>query len=142
MPETGGAVVRDVLALRVPRVGRVIECTGAVLPFRLLDAGGTEVAAVSEFLHEMLADDASPASLRSYAYDLLAWFRFLWAVEVPWDPCGSGGGPGLRPVVEDREEASTAAPAGRTRGRFDQSGTGKASAVGITRRAPAGMLGR
>jgi hypothetical protein len=76
------------LALRVPRVGRVIEVTGAALPYRLLDAGGAEVAVVSEFLHDMLADDASPASLRSYAYDLLAWFRFLWAVDVPWDRAG------------------------------------------------------
>ena len=36
----------------------------------------------------MLADDASPASLRSYAYELLAWFRFLDAVMVPWDLAG------------------------------------------------------
>ena len=79
MRETGGAVVRDVLALRVPRVGSVREGTGAALPYRLLDGSGGEVAAVSEFLHDMLADDASPASLRSYAYELLAWFRFLWA---------------------------------------------------------------
>jgi len=85
VPETGGAVVRDVLALRVPRVGRVEEGTGPALPYRLIDGNGADVAAVSEFLHDMLADDASPASLRSYAYELLAWFRFLWAVDVPWD---------------------------------------------------------
>src|SRR5260370_4775943 len=36
----------------------------------------------------MPADDASPASLRSYAYELLAWFRFLRAVDVPWDRAG------------------------------------------------------
>ena len=36
----------------------------------------------------MLADDASPASLRSYAYELLAWFRFLDAVVVAWDLAG------------------------------------------------------
>ena len=36
----------------------------------------------------MLADDASPVSLRSYAYELLSWFRFLRAVEVPWDLAG------------------------------------------------------
>jgi integrase len=85
VPETGGAGVRDVLALRVPRVGRVQQETDPALPYRLIDGRGVEVAAVSEFLHDMLADDASPASLRSYAYELLAWFRFLWAVDVPWD---------------------------------------------------------
>ena len=53
--------------------------------YRLIDASGTQVAAVSEFLYDMLADDASPTSLRSYGLELLAWFRFLWAVDVPWD---------------------------------------------------------
>jgi len=83
--ETGGTGIRDVLALRVPRVGYVKEGTDPALPYRLLDGSGAEVAAVSEFLHDMLADDASRTSLRSYAYELLAWFRFLWAVDVPWD---------------------------------------------------------
>ena len=85
MTETGGAGIRDVLALRVPRVGRVEEGPDPALPYRLIDGSGADVAAVSEFLHDMLSDDASRASLRSYAYELLAWFRFLWAVDVPWD---------------------------------------------------------
>jgi hypothetical protein len=76
--------VRDVAALRVARIGRVEKSSDPLRPFRLVDADGSEVAAVSEFLHHMLADDASPASLRSYAYELLAWVRFLHAVEVPW----------------------------------------------------------
>jgi site-specific recombinase XerD len=85
--EYDGAI-RDVVALAVPRVGRVEETYDPLRPFRMLDGTGVEVAAVSEFLHHMLADDASPASLRSYAYELLAWFRFLWAVEVAWDRAG------------------------------------------------------
>ena len=74
--------------LEVARVGRVEETDDRVMPFRLLDEQGVEVAAVTEFLHHMLADDASPASLRSYAYELLSWFRFLRAVEVPWHLAG------------------------------------------------------
>jgi integrase len=81
-------VVRDVMALEVPRVGRVEETGDPLRPFRLVDGGGVEVLGVSEFLHHMLADDASPATLRSYAYELLAWFRFLWALEIPWDRAG------------------------------------------------------
>ncbi len=81
-------VLRDVAGLVVPRVGRVEETDGPALPFRLLDGAGAEVGAVSEFLGDMLATDASPPSLRSYAYELLAWFRFLWAVEVPWERAG------------------------------------------------------
>src|ERR1035438_9147586 len=78
--------VRDVAA--VARAGRVEETGDPLLPFRLVDGQGAEVPAVAEFLHHMLADDASPASLRSYAYELLAWFRFLDAVMVRWDLAG------------------------------------------------------
>ncbi len=74
--------------MAVPRVGRVEETGDPLRPFRLLDGAGGEVDAVSEFLRHMLADDASVASLRSYAYELLAWFRFLWAVDLPWDRAG------------------------------------------------------
>jgi len=66
----------------------VEETDDALLPFRLLDGRGGEVPEVSEFLHHMLADDASPSSLRSYAYESLAWFRFLAAVDVGWDRAG------------------------------------------------------
>ena len=80
--------VRDIASLAVARVGRVEETGDRLLPFRLVDAQGADVPAVTEFLHHMLADDASPASLRSYAYELLAWFRFLDAVMIPWDLAG------------------------------------------------------
>lgn len=83
MPEHS-VTVRNVATLKVARVGRVEKTDDPLRPFRLVDADGTEVAAVSEFLHHMLADDASPTSLRSYAYELLAWGRFLRAVDVPW----------------------------------------------------------
>jgi hypothetical protein len=42
--------VRDVAALRVERVGRVVETGDPLRPFALLDERGVEVAAVSEFL--------------------------------------------------------------------------------------------
>src|SRR5215469_780579 len=67
--------IRDVAALKVERAGRVAETGDPLRPFVLLDEHGAEVAAVSEFLHHMLADDARLTSLRSYAYELLGWFR-------------------------------------------------------------------
>jgi hypothetical protein len=70
-----GAGVRDVAALRVARVGRVAETGDPLRPFVLLDEHGAEVAAVAEFFRHMLADDARSSSLRSYAYELLGWFR-------------------------------------------------------------------
>jgi hypothetical protein len=88
MPEKHSTTIRDVGALAVARNGRVEETGDPLAPFRLVDEQGTEVPAVTEFLHHMLADDASPASLRSYAYELLAWVRFLDAVGVAWDLAG------------------------------------------------------
>jgi site-specific recombinase XerD len=87
MPEHS-TTIRDVAVLAVARAGRVEETGDPLAPFRLVDEQGAEVPAVTEFLHHMLADDASPASLRSYAYELLAWVRFLDAVGVAWDLAG------------------------------------------------------
>lgn len=81
MPEHTAAV-RDLAALEVLRTGRVEETGDPLLPSRLIGTDGVEVDAVTEFLHHMLADDNSPASLRSYAYELLAWFRFLAAITL------------------------------------------------------------
>ena len=39
---------------------------------------------MTEFLHELQASGRSAATQRSYAHDLLRWFRFLWVVGVPW----------------------------------------------------------
>jgi site-specific recombinase XerD len=87
MPEHR-TTIRDVAVLAVARAGRVEETGDPLAPFRLVDEQGVEVPAVTEFLHHMLADDASPASLRSYAYELLVWGRFLDAVGVAWDLAG------------------------------------------------------
>src|SRR3954451_8040599 len=83
-----GSTFRNVAALKVDRAGRVDETADRLRPFRVLDEDGVEVEAVTEFLHRMLADDASPASLRSYAYELLSWVRFLRAVGVSWHLAG------------------------------------------------------
>ena len=57
-----GITVRDVARLEVARVGRVEETDDRVMPFRLLDDQGVEIAAVTEFLHHMLA--TTPARCR------------------------------------------------------------------------------
>jgi site-specific recombinase XerD len=76
---------RDLSRLAVPSVGSV-ESTGVLWePVRLVDAEGRPVAAVTAFLKELQASGRSAATLRSYAMDLLRWFRFVWAVGVAWD---------------------------------------------------------
>ncbi|MGJ3190754.1 site-specific integrase [Paenarthrobacter sp. FR1] len=46
---------------------------------------GTEHEVVTSFLRDLAASDCSPATLRSYAYDLLRWFRFLHDRSIPWE---------------------------------------------------------
>lgn len=74
---------RDVTSLVVPAVGAVAD-TDAAPGTVLLDATGEPVEGVSEFFATMLACGASFSSLRSYGLALLRWWRFLAAIDVPW----------------------------------------------------------
>jgi len=76
---------RDLAVLVVPRVGAVEATEDVWDPVRLVDAEGRSVAAVAVFLKELQATGRSVATQRSYAMDLLRWFRFGWAVGVAWD---------------------------------------------------------
>ena len=76
---------RDVATLVVPRIGRVAATDDPLEPYRLLDADGAVVVPVASFLRELLAASRAPLTLRSYAMDLLRWWRFLAAVDVRWE---------------------------------------------------------
>lgn len=79
-----GVEQRDLVALVVASVGAVVQ-TGVIWePYRLVDSDGEVVAPVTAFLQELQASGRTAATQRSYALDLLRWFRFLWAVDVPW----------------------------------------------------------
>ena len=43
---------------------------------------------MTEFFRDLRANNASPDTPASYGKALLRWFRFLWAVGVPWDRAG------------------------------------------------------
>jgi hypothetical protein len=76
---------RDVATLVVPRIGYVAAADDPLEPYRLLDADGGVVAPVASFLRELLAASRAPLTLRSYAMDLLRWWRFLAAADVRWE---------------------------------------------------------
>ena len=76
--------VRDVSGLSVALEGEVLATGEATLPYVVVDASRAPIGAVSEFLRDLVACDCSPASVRSYAFDLLRWLRFLAAVGVDW----------------------------------------------------------
>lgn len=75
---------RDLRSLVVRRVGSLVATDDPWDPYRLLDSSGVPVAAAAAYLGELQAAGRSAATQRSYGMALLRWFRFLWAVEVPW----------------------------------------------------------
>lgn len=82
---TNDAPERDLAALVVPRWGRLVETGDRYEPYRLLDADGVTVEPVAVYFQELLAAGKAPLTARSYGMDLLRWWRFLQAVDVPWD---------------------------------------------------------
>ena len=78
--------VRDINGLVLPNFGEVVAMTSVTLPWRVasLPVPG-DGESVDEFLKDLTASDCSPATIRSYGYDLLRWWRFLAAVGVRWD---------------------------------------------------------
>jgi len=81
----GFAEERDLSMLVVPGVGAVVERDDLWEPVRLIDPCGAPVASVAAFLNELQAAGRSASTQRSYAMDLLRWFRFGWSIEVAWD---------------------------------------------------------
>ena len=75
---------RDVVAMVVPQVGHLAETGDVCDPYRLVDGNGAVVEAVTEYFRDLQAAGRSTATLRSYGLDLLRWFRFLWAIGIPW----------------------------------------------------------
>lgn len=53
-------------------------------PFLLTGAGGP-INPVTDYLLELSASDCSRLTIKSYAFDLLDWFRYLDRVEILWD---------------------------------------------------------
>lgn len=76
--------MRRVEDLRLPRVGCVTRGAGGVGSWELHDASGNVVPEVNGFLRELRATGATDSTMRSYTHDLLRWWRFLAAVDVPW----------------------------------------------------------
>ncbi|MFI1910703.1 site-specific integrase [Streptomyces microflavus] len=55
------------------------------MPWLVFDEGGRAVEPIRRFLIDFVARDNRPGSVRSYAFDLLHWWRWLRVVHVEWD---------------------------------------------------------
>lgn len=77
-------VERDVRSIRLAWWGRVVAVED-VVPWRVVDPDGRPVEAIQRFLRDFVARGNRPGSVRSYAYGLLRWWRFLQVIGVEWD---------------------------------------------------------
>ena len=68
----------------VPAAGALVETGDLWEPYFLSDPDGGRVEPVSEFLRDLQAAGRPATTQRSYSLALLRWFRFTWAVDVPW----------------------------------------------------------
>jgi integrase len=111
----------DLARTAAPLVGRVVATGDPAEPYQLLGPDGMALDCVAAFFSDLQAAGRSEATLRSYAMALLRWFRFLWALGVPWDRATRDeardfsrslqvAGKPVRPHWRRREEAGCSPP--------------------------------
>ena len=85
MSSNAAPIVRDVRSLVLPTIGKVVETTDLTLPWRVVALPGSgDVAAIDGFLRDLVACDNSRLTIRSYAFALLRWWRFVDAIGQNW----------------------------------------------------------
>jgi hypothetical protein len=82
--EDDGSGDRDLSALVVPAVGRLIATGDRYEPYRMLGPDGVGVEPVTGFFRDVLAAGRAEATVRSYGMDLLRWFRPVDCTKSYW----------------------------------------------------------
>ncbi|MEU4396904.1 tyrosine-type recombinase/integrase [Kribbella sp. NPDC023855] len=75
---------REIASLVLAHSARVVQGAG-VAPWVVVDVDGVVVVPIERFLRDFVARGNSAGSVRSYAFVLQRWWRFLDTVGVPWD---------------------------------------------------------
>lgn len=81
---------RDVTGPDIGSVGRVVARPDQIPPWGIHDPLDEPLLPARQYLTDLVARDMSPGTIRSYAFDLLRWYRVLWAWGIEWDHAGSG----------------------------------------------------
>jgi integrase/recombinase XerD len=110
---------RDIASIELPRWGRVVRVDGMV-GWLVVDPDGVAVEPIRRFLFDFVARDNRAGSVRSYAYVLLRWWRWLRAVGVEWNKATPGEARDLvlwlrQASKQSPRTASAATPARSTR---------------------------
>ncbi len=74
----------------LPRTGEVKAGDRPSLPYLVVDGTGAEVEPISKYLRDLALGDASSLTCRSYAHDLLRWWRLLAVLEITWERATTG----------------------------------------------------
>jgi integrase len=75
--------------VRAAAIGSVQGADRGPSDYTVLCPGGAGIESINTFLDSLALGASSPLTQRSYAYDLLRWFRLLWMLDVPWDKATS-----------------------------------------------------
>src|SRR5260370_1368838 len=105
-----GEIDRDLGSIRLAAWGRVVAASGPV-PYLVVDGEGRPVEPIRWFLRDFAARGHPAGSIRSYAYDLHRWWRFLRVAGVEWDKVSSAV---VRDFVLWMQQAAKSRPARRT----------------------------
>lgn len=71
--------------VNIPRIGSVVHLNAQHPPYAVVCSKGKPIEPVVPYLRDLSLSDNSPSTGRSYAYDLLRWFRILWLLDIPWE---------------------------------------------------------
>jgi integrase len=70
----------------LPKFGSVERTSDPSFPWRVAGLPAAEDAVpIEDFLMTLVANDCSPQTVRSYAFDLLRWWRLLAVAGIRWD---------------------------------------------------------
>ena len=75
---------RDIAAIVLAQWGRVVKSEGEV-SWLVVGPDGVVVEPIRRFLSDFVARGNRLGSVRSYAFALLRWWRWLQAVDVEWN---------------------------------------------------------
>ena len=70
--------------VELPAVGSVKQ-RGDGVPRFIVEIHGQHVEPIAAYLGELSLADGSPLTSKSYAYDLLRWWRLLTLLDMAWD---------------------------------------------------------
>ena len=110
MAGVGEADLGDFSGIELVKWGRVVPGVGPVA-WRVVDEVGRDVEPIAQFLRDFTARGNRPGSVRSYAYALLRWWRWLRTVDVSWERATSAE---VRDFVLWLAQARTPRAAART----------------------------